>query len=78
MSKLVHWDEIENSKVILRLDLNVPIRDNKIYSDFRIIKSIPTIRELLSRNNRIILLSHLGRPAINSDNASLSLEIVAN
>ena len=78
MSKLVHWDEIQNSKVILRLDLNVPIRDNKIYSDFRIIKSIPTIRELLSRNNRIILLSHLGRPAINSDNASLSLEIVAN
>tara|TARA_Y100000996_G_scaffold401566_1_gene372624 strand:+ start:278 stop:1432 length:1155 start_codon:yes stop_codon:yes gene_type:complete len=62
MPKLLTNSNIEDKKVLLRLDLNVPIYKNKILSDFRIIKCIPTINYLLERNNKIIILSHIGRP----------------
>ena len=62
MPKLLSNSNIEDKKVLLRLDLNVPIYKNKILSDFRIIKCIPTINYLLERNNKIIILSHIGRP----------------
>ena len=76
MTKLIQWQEIKNSRVILRLDLNVPIKDNAIESDFRISKSLPVIKELLKRNNQLIILSHLGRPSVEKREASLSLRIV--
>ena len=47
MLKSIKNVDIENKTVLLRLDLNVPIQDGKIQSDFRIIKSVPTILHLL-------------------------------
>ena len=47
--------------VILRLDLNVSIKDNKIIDDTRIIMSLPTIEYLLKKDAKVVILSHLGK-----------------
>jgi len=58
---------LQNKKILCRLDFNVPIINNKIASDFRIISAIPTIKYIISKNPKyIILASHFGRP-INND-----------
>ena len=53
--------DIENKKVIIRCDFNVPIKDGKIIDDTRIKASLKTINYCLEHNAKIILLSHLGR-----------------
>lgn len=64
--KITYIDEadIENKRVLLRVDYNVALNDdrNKIANDARITLSLPTIKYLLKRNNRLILVSHLDRP----------------
>lgn len=70
--------EIKNKNVLLRLDLNVPVFEGKILSDFRILKSIPTIKNLLKNNNKVIIISHFGRPKEGHYDDSLSLEIIIN
>ena len=77
MFKLLKESNIKNKVVLLRLDLNVPIYNNKILSDFRIKKSIPTIENLLKNKNKIIILSHLGRPNEDEDNSNLSLKKIS-
>lgn len=60
---LLSQSKIENKKVLLRVDFNVPLtNDLQIADDVRIVKSIPTIQLLLKNNNKIILVSHMGRP----------------
>ncbi len=54
--------DLFNKKVLIRLDLNVPIKNNCILSNKRIILSIPTIKEAIKKGSKIILASHLGRP----------------
>ena len=54
-----------NKKVLVRCELNVPVEKGKILDDFRIKESIPTIRYLLKKRAKIILISHLGRPVGN-------------
>ena len=77
MLKSIKNANIVNKKVLLRLDLNVPIHDTEIRSDFRIKKSVPTILHLLSRNNKIIILSHLGRPEEGKITPNLSLRKIS-
>ena len=74
MPNLVDFESIKNKIVILRLDLNVPIENGKIVNDFRLRKSLETIRALRSAGNKLIILSHLGRPAEGTTDQSLSLE----
>lgn len=69
--------KIENKKVIIRCDLNVPIKDHKIIDDNRIKESLKTIKYCLDKNCKIILLSHLGRIKEESDLEKNSLEPVA-
>lgn len=52
---------INNKRVIIRCDLNVPIKDGKILDDTRISASLETINYCLDNNAKVILLSHLGR-----------------
>lgn len=68
---------IENKKVIIRCDFNVPIKDGQIVDDTRIVSSLQTINYCLEKNARIILLSHLGRVKEESDLAKNDLSPVA-
>ncbi len=65
---------LKNAYVLLRTDFNVPIENGKVLEDYRIARSIPTIKYLQSKGARVIILSHLGRP--NGYNPELSLESV--
>ena len=56
-------DELKGKTVIVRVDLNCPIKDGKIEVDRRIIAHAETVKELIKRNAKIVLLSHQGRPA---------------
>ena len=53
--------ELENKKVIIRCDFNVPMKDGKIVDDTRIQAALETIKYCLEKNAKVILLSHLGR-----------------
>ena len=54
--------EIKDQKIILRLDLNVPIKDKVIKDDTRITLCLPFINKLIEKKAKIIIISHLGRP----------------
>ena len=54
--------EIKDQKIILRLDLNVPIKDKIIKDDTRITLCLPFINRLIEKKAKIIIISHLGRP----------------
>ncbi len=54
--------EIKNQKIILRLDLNVPVKDKVIKDDTRITLCLPFINRLIEKKAKIIIISHLGRP----------------
>ena len=64
--------KIENKTIILRVDLNVPIKEKKIQDFTRISLVLPFLKELIKKKSKIILLSHLGRPEGKKD-ANLSL-----
>ena len=54
--------EIKDQKIILRLDLNVPVKDKVIKDDTRISLCLPFINRLIQKRAKIIIISHLGRP----------------
>jgi len=68
---------LAGQRVLIRADLNVPIKDGRVTSDARIVATLPTIREALEKGAAVILLSHLGRPTEGQYAAEFSLEPVA-
>jgi len=62
MKSIKEEANLVNKKLLLRLDLNVPIVDNKITDTTRIDKILPTLEFLINQNTRIIIISHVGRP----------------
>ena len=73
-----HLSEIipQNKKVILRCDLNVPVKNGVIGDDGRIVASLSTIQQLLDNNCSIVVIAHLGRPK-GQINPDLSLQPIA-
>jgi phosphoglycerate kinase len=66
----------KGSRMLLRVDLNVPVQDGRISDTTRIERVVPTIDELAGKGARVILLAHFGRPKGKPD-PSMSLEPVA-
>ncbi|MDA0340191.1 MAG: phosphoglycerate kinase, partial [Proteobacteria bacterium] len=60
-------------RVLLRVDLNVPMQDGQVTDATRIARAAPTIRELVDRGARVVVLSHFGRPKGRRD-PSMSLK----
>lgn len=69
---------LNSKKVILRLDLNVTIKDGIIVDDTKIKKSIPTIKYILNKNCNILMMSHLGKIKSEEDKENNSLKIVCD
>lgn len=76
MNKL-HDMDLNNKKVVIRLDFNVPIHEGKITDNSKIEKTIPTLNYLLERNCCIVILSHLGRVKSEEDKIKNTLKPVA-
>ena len=53
---------VEGKRIIVRVDLNVPLKDKKIQDSTRIEQVLPFLKDLIKRKSKIILISHLGRP----------------
>ena len=69
--------DINNKNLVIRVDMNVPIKDGNILDSTRIEASLPTIEYALKNNAKILLISHLGRPIEGEYEESFSLKPVA-
>lgn len=77
MKKTIRDYDLNNKKVIIRCDFNVPIKDGAITDDNRIVQSLTTIKYALDKNAKLILMSHLGRIKEEGDKAKNSLVLVS-
>ena len=69
--------DLSGKRVLIREDLNVPISDGVVTSDARIRAALPTLRQALSENAAVMVMSHLGRPTEGQPAAEFSLQPVA-
>ena len=60
--KLMSELNLEGRRVLMREDLNVPIRDGRVTSDARLVAALPSIRQAVAAGAAVMLMSHLGRP----------------
>lgn len=75
--KMVDMD-LTGKRVLIRQDLNVPIKDGVVTSDKRIVASIPTLQKALNAGASVAVMSHLGRPAEGEYDEQYSLKPVAD
>ena len=73
MKYIKDYENLSQKNVLLRLDLNVPLKNGIITDQTRIDKILPIINFLLSKNSRIIVVSHVGRPK-GKKNRNLSMK----
>ena len=78
MKQLLRNMYVDNKRILLRCDFNVPIVGGNITDESKIIKSLDTLNYVLEKNCKIIILSHLGRVKTEEDKTKYSLMIVKN
>jgi len=76
VKKMVDLD-LSGKRVLIRQDLNVPVKDGKVTSDLRIQASVPTIEKALDAGAAVMVMSHLGRPTEGEFDDASSLKPVA-
>jgi len=69
--------DVAGKRVLVRVDFNVPIKDGRIQDDTRIREALPTIEDLVGRGARVILMTHLGRPDGQVDEAARTTPLAA-
>ncbi|MDD7804179.1 MAG: phosphoglycerate kinase [Endozoicomonas sp. (ex Botrylloides leachii)] len=69
---------LSGKRVLIREDLNVPIKNKKVMSDARILASLPTLKKALNAGARVMVMSHLGRPIEGQYDEQFSLQPVAD
>ena len=62
MNNIKDHENLEKKIVLLRLDLNVPLKDGIIVDETRINKILPVVKFLINNNSKIVVISHVGRP----------------
>ena len=72
MKKIEDFKDLYQKKVLVRLDLNVPLKNNLITDTTRIDKILPTLNFLIQQKSKIIIISHIGRPK-GKTNSALSM-----
>ncbi len=70
---MITKDSIKNKKVLLRLDLDIPLENGLVKNDYRLLAALSTLKLCLSHASHTVILGHLGRPEGGID-PSLSLE----
>ena len=78
MKKTIRDYDLNNKKVIIRCDFNVPMKDGKITDDNRIRESLETIKYAIDNNAKVILMSHLGRVKTEEYKKDKSLKAVSD
>ncbi len=61
LRKLKSFD-LQSQRILIRVDFNVPIKNDTVVDDYRIRKTIPTIKYCIDQGTKVVLMSHLGRP----------------
>lgn len=77
MKRTIRDFDLNNKKVIIRVDFNVPIENGEITDDNRIVESLETINYAIDKGAKVILMSHLGRVKTEEDKKTNTLEPVA-
>jgi phosphoglycerate kinase len=75
--KTIKSVDVSGKRVLTRVDFNVPVEDGKITDDRRIREALPTIKSIIERGGKAILISHMGRPEGKGFEAEFSLAIAA-
>jgi 3-phosphoglycerate kinase len=70
-------NQLRGKRVFIRVDFNVPMKEGAITDDFRIVSALKTIQKAMRSGAKVVLASHLGRPAENGYEKKLSLKPVA-
>ena len=70
--------DLSGKRVLIRADLNVPVKDGKVASVARIEATLPTIKLALEKGAKVMVISHLGRPTEGEYNEEFSLKPVVD